>query len=217
MRCTHYQKRLRLQERRNRCIDSPLPHMQPTSTLTGVQFPEALMAVPGHPSLFISAGIAALIGWRLVSRVRRMVGRQRLSTVRPWLTVCLVPVVLVGLLIVALAHPWVALALVAGVAIGVALGLYGLRLTIFEPTAEGLFYTPNAYLGIALSLLLIVRLGWRAVELYTSEIPIATPPVDFARSPLTLLIVGTLAGYYITYAVGLLRWRRQVASSPLDT
>jgi len=175
------------------------------------------MAVPGHPSLFISAGIAALVAWRLVSRVRRMVGRQRLSTVRPWLTVCMVPVVLVGLLIVALAHPWVALALVAGVAIGVALGLYGLRLTTFESTPEGLFYTPNAPLGIALSLLLIVRLGWRAVELYTSEIPVGTPPVDFARSPLTLLIVGTLAGYYIAYAAGLLRWRRQVASSPLDT
>jgi len=92
----------------------------------------------------------------------------------------------------------------------VALGVYGLRLTTFEPSPEGLFYTPNAHLGIALSLLLIARLGWRAVQLYTSDIPVGTPPVDFARSPLTLLIVGTLAGYYITYAVGLLRWRRRV-------
>ena len=33
--------------------------------------------------------IAALVGRRLYSRVRRLVGRQRLSPVRPWLTAVL--------------------------------------------------------------------------------------------------------------------------------
>jgi hypothetical protein len=28
---------------------------------------------------------------------------------------------------------------------------------------------------------------------------------------LTMAIFGTLAGYYVTYAIGLLRWRAQVA------
>jgi hypothetical protein len=31
-------------------------------------------------------------------------------------------------------------------------------------------------------------------------------------SPLTLMIFATLAGYYVTYAIGLLRWRRRVAA-----
>lgn len=135
----HYQKPPRLQERRNRCIDSLAPHM--CRLHWRVLFPKGTMAVPGPPSLLISSGIAALIAWRMVARVRRMVGRQRLSAVRPWFTVCLVPVLLLGLLLVSLAHPWVAPALVAGVAIGVALGRYGLQLTTFEPTPQGLFYT----------------------------------------------------------------------------
>ena len=117
----------------------------------------------------------------------------------------LLPVLLLGLLLASLAHLWVALALVAGVAIGAALGRHGLQLTTFESTPQGLFYTPSTHLGLALSLLLIVRLGWRAVQIYTSGVPVDAPPADFARSPLTLLIVGSLAGYHLMYAIGLLR------------
>jgi hypothetical protein len=36
------------------------------------------------------------------------------------------------------------------------------------------------------------------------------PPAALLRSPLTVFIVGVLAGYYASYAVGLLRWRRRV-------
>jgi hypothetical protein len=39
---------------------------------------------------------------------------------------------------------------------------------------------------------------------------------EFATSPLTLFIFGLLAGYYMTYAFGLLAWRRKAAlSAPL--
>jgi hypothetical protein len=33
---------------------------------------------------------------------------------------------------------------------------------------------------------------------------------EFARSPLTLAVFGLLAGYYIGYAIGLMRWRARV-------
>ena len=33
---------------------------------------------------------------------------------------------------------------------------------------------------------------------------------ELARSPLTILAFGLLAGYYISYAVGLARWRMRV-------
>lgn len=169
-----------------------------------------------HPStLLVPAGVAALIGWRLYSRVRRMVGRQRLSNVRPWLTVCLFPLLIVLLLVGTLAHPPAALGLVAGLGIGVALGFYGLRLTKFEQTPLGFFYTPNAHLGIALSLLFIGRLLYRAVHLYAATGAVHGGAMAFGRSPLTLVIFGTLAGYYVTYAAGLLRRRRQVESSPI--
>jgi hypothetical protein len=173
------------------------------------------MAIPApHPSLYVSLGIAALVVWRLNSRVRRMVGRQRLKRVRPWITVTLFPVLLVVLLIASLAHPINLAALVAGVAVGVSLGLYGLKLTNFEETPQGLFYTPSAHLGIALSLLFMGRVGYRLFQVYTAGEGNATWSSGFAGSPLTLVIFGTLAGYYVAYATGLLRWALRVAVSP---
>ena len=165
-----------------------------------------------HPAtLLVPAGVAALVMWRAYSRIKRMVGRQRLSKVRPWMTVIFFPVLLSLLLLTSLGHPATALSLAGGALIGGALGWYGLRLTKFEPSPEGLFYTPNAHLGIALSLLFIGRLVYRGVQLYAASGSLqAADPNAFVRSPITLLIFGTLAGYYVVYAVGLLRWKHRV-------
>jgi hypothetical protein len=172
------------------------------------------MAVPSSPSLLVSFGFAALIAWRVYARFRRTVGRQRLSRVRPWITVTLFPVLLALLLLGSVAHPVSTLAIVGGAGLGAALGVYGIRLTRFEETPSGLFYTPNAHLGIALSLLFLGRVVYRIVQhYYFSDGAVGGPPSDFLRSPLTLLIFGTLSGYYVTYAIGLLRWRSRVASS----
>jgi hypothetical protein len=167
------------------------------------------MAAVAHPSLFASVGVGMIVLWRVYYRMRRMIGRQKLSSVRPWITVSIFPLLVLLLLLSAVAHPGSALALLVGVLGGVALGIYGLRLTKFEQNSEGYFYTPSAHLGIALSLLLLARLGYRMVQLFmlTGEAGINSPG-DLTRSPLTILIFGTLAGYYVTYAVGLLRWRR---------
>jgi hypothetical protein len=164
-----------------------------------------------HPTtLLLPAGIAALVGWRLYSRVRRMVGRQRLSKVRPWVTLCLFPPLLVLLVAGSWSHPSAALGLVGGTMLGIALGFFGLRLTRFEQTPVGLFYTPSAHLGIALSLLLFARIGYRVAQMYVVPGAMQGGSAAFARSPLTMLIFGTLAGYYVCYAAGLLRWRRRV-------
>jgi hypothetical protein len=164
-------------------------------------------------TLLVPAGIAVLVGWRMYARIRRMVGRQRLSKVRPWLTVVLFPLLAALLLLGSIAHPLGALALVAGGAVGVALGQWGLHLTRFEVTPLGLFYTPNAPLGIALSLLLVVRIAYRLVRVYLASGAFGDAQTTFGRSPLTLLIFGMLAGYYVAYAIGLLRWRARVAGA----
>jgi hypothetical protein len=96
----------------------------------------------------------------------------------------------------------------AGIAIGLGLGIYGLRVTRFEATAEGLFYTPSAHVGIALSLLLAGRIIYRLIQVNGITGTPAGSPINYATTPLTLLIFGTLAGYYVTYAVGLIRWQR---------
>jgi hypothetical protein len=122
------------------------------------------MAAVPHPSLFVSAGIGALVVWRAYSRVRRMIGRQQLTSVRPWITVIVFPLIFALLMFGSRAHAMNVLALVIGASCGAALGLYGLRLTKFEQTAEGLFYTPSSHLGIALSLLFFGRLAYRIFQ-----------------------------------------------------
>jgi cytochrome b561 len=161
--------------------------------------------------LLIAIAFAALVVWRIYSRIRRVIGRQRLSKARPWITVVVFPLIFVLLLATSLAHPAAGAAAIAGALVGVFLGVLGTRLTKFEVTPAGLFYTPNAHLGIALSLLLVVRLAWRFVVQQTAGRGLDPQSMQIGSSPLTMAIFGTLAGYYVTYAIGLLRWRARVS------
>jgi hypothetical protein len=162
---------------------------------------------PPNPSTFTILLLLPLILWRLYRRIPRMVGRQRLSTVRPWLTLTVFPLLLLLLALAAVAHPERLLLLAGGAGIGVALGVYGLKMTRFEASAEGLYYTPSAHIGIALSLLFVGRIVYRLFEIYTMQAAAPHTADDFARSPLTLAVFGVLAGYYSAYAARLLRWR----------
>jgi len=168
------------------------------------------MQAPGPATITLLIAVP-LILWRVYSRIRRMVGRQRLSRVRPWITVVVFPLIIAMLALATLTHPERLAWLAAGLAGGAMLGVYGLRKTRFEATPQGFFYTPNAHLGIALSLLLVGRIAYRFVEVYALNPGVAYTSQDFARSPLTLSVFGLLAGYYIAYAIGLIRWRRQQA------
>jgi hypothetical protein len=109
-----------------------------------------------------------------------------------------------------LAHPNALAGLAAGIAAGAALGVLGLRRTIYEQIGGAYFYTPNAHIGVLVSVLFLGRLLYRGYEFYVLG---AAQPQDFAGSPLTLLVFGVLAGYYTTYAAGLLRWRKNAAAS----
>ena len=65
--------------------------------------------------------------------------------------------------------------------------------------------------GIAVSVIFIARVAYRVMQMVAltgAQARLATQ--DFGRSPLTLVIIGTMAGYYAWYAIGLLRWRAAV-------
>lgn len=174
------------------------------------------MAAPNPTTLTILA-LLPFIVWRLYARVRRMLTRQKLSRWRPWATLVAFPLLL-GLLSLSafvMPHPqperllW----LVAGLAIGVGLGVLGLQRTRYEVTDAGLFYTPDARLGIALSVMLVGRFVWRMGELLISG---PVPPEranEFTFSPFTLVPIGMLAGYYMLYAAGLIRWKWRTAAA----
>jgi hypothetical protein len=154
-----------------------------------------------------------LVAWRMYARIRRNIGRQTFSKVRPWITIGIFPLLIVLLSIAAYSHHRAALfaAMAGGIAGGIVLGVHGLRHTKFEVTPQGMFYTPNAHIGIALSVLFIGRLVYRMFVLYSMDPYAPQNPADIAASPLTLGIFGLLAGYYVTYAIGLVRWRLRVA------
>jgi membrane protein CcdC involved in cytochrome C biogenesis len=164
------------------------------------------MSQPTPQQILITGAVVALIAWRMYSRIRRVIGRQRMSVKRAWIRIVLFPLVIALLAFSAITHPEALGYLACGIAIGLALAVLGLRLTKYEVTGEGLFYTPSAHLGIALSTLLIARIAYRFAVYGLPGAGGAAPPAGSTLTPLTLLLVGTLAGYYWTYAVGLLRW-----------
>ncbi|CAN5120948.1 hypothetical protein BH09PSE6_BH09PSE6_07820 [soil metagenome] len=158
----------------------------------------------------ISYALIPLIGWRLYKRMRRLVGRQTSVAWRHWVTVIVFPLIAIGLGSFAFRSPLSLEALAGGIAAGLVLAIVGLRLTRFEHTSQGFFYTPNAHIGIALTLLFAGRIAYRFIHLASIDGAAAAEGMqhaDFGRSPWTLLIFGTLAAYYTTYAIGLLRWR----------
>jgi Na+-translocating ferredoxin:NAD+ oxidoreductase RnfA subunit len=165
---------------------------------------------PMTPTLqqaLMTIAILALLAWRMKSRMRRLIGRQRLSRVRPWVTVVIFPLLIAMLTYPALQQQHLGLYLALGIVVGIGLGVLGLRLTRFEVTTEGLFYTPSAHLGAVLSTLLVARIAYRlAVRGFTDPGAGSAAALGAGLTPLTLLLFGTLAGYYTSYAIGLLRW-----------
>lgn len=163
---------------------------------------------PPGPATLVFLLLVPLVLWRMYRRVRSLVGPQRVTRIRPWIRAILFPVLLAALAwITAMTHPerlaWLAL----GTAAGVGLAVYAFGKTTFEKRSEGWFYTPHAHIGIALSLVLVARVAWRAFEVATVGIGHGQGTQDFVRTPLTLAIVGLMAGYFATYAMALIRWR----------
>jgi hypothetical protein len=151
-----------------------------------------------------------LIAWRVYARFKRMVGRQRLTKYRLWVQLTLFPALVLLFGISAASSPLSLLILATGLVCGATLGLYGIKTTVFKPEPGNLFYTPSAHLGIALSVLFVLRIVYRFIEIYALRSSVDPSLTGFARSSLTLAVFGLLAGYYISYAVGLARWRQRV-------
>jgi len=171
-------------------------------------------------SSMVIVALMPLILWRLYSRYRRLVGRQRSKAWRHRFAIVFFPLLLLALSLPLYVHPPALAALAGGIVVGSALAVVGLKHTRFEATPEGYFFTPNARIGIALLSLMVARITYRFFEIYSAAgTPGAGQPPDFTRSPLTLVIIGMVASYYTAYAIGLLRWRARtmVPSVPTES
>jgi hypothetical protein len=104
---------------------------------------------------------------------------------------------------------WVDAALLhaaAGLGVGVLVGLAGLALTRFEREPRGLYYTPNRWLVLGLTLIVAARIGvgvLRAWQLWRAD---AQAMTWLSQQGSLLAVGGLLLGYYLAYGWGL-RWR----------
>lgn len=150
------------------------------------------------------------IAWRIYVRARRNVGRQPFRRGRLLAQVVIYSTIAMLLAVFAVKHLPSLEAELSGLVGGALLAMLGLKFTRWEMTPEGNFYTPNAFLGLGLTLLFVGRIVYRSTVLLTNASPVTQPAAHFA-SPLTLAIFGLTAGYFIAYSAGVILRGRRVA------
>jgi hypothetical protein len=94
-----------------------------------------------------------------------------------------------------------------GIAVGAGLGLIGLALTQWEPTAATLHYTPNRWLVLVVTFVVSARVlygFWRSWTVAQSGVS-GTPIVMAFGIPESLAAGGMVIGYYFAYGVGVRR------------
>jgi hypothetical protein len=155
-----------------------------------------------NPSILTPLLMTAVVGTLYYRRIRRQFGRQSYQPKRAMLRTAMMALILCGLLFSAFVLPHVAIAVVIGLLAGGAMGALALRHTHIETTDGQGWYTPNPWIGGALSLLLVGRLAWRWSQGGFG----AGAQAAQNASPLTLGILATLVAYYLVSGAGLV-WR----------
>ena len=173
--------------------------------------------MPAHlASYLIMLPLLAWIVWR---RVSRTFGRQPVQRKRMIARVVLFSVIGAALALSGFHQLALAEGLLGGMLIGGAIGLVGLRLTRFEiDPVKGDCYLPNVWIGALLMVLLLGRLAWRLMVMWpqlqhgfaaANTAGGTVQPMSPGSSPLTMMVIGVLVGYYIVYYSGVLIHHRR--------
>src|SRR5271165_5758472 len=107
--------------------------------------------MPVDPHLIFPVLLFCFVAWRVFRRIGRHIGRQtfqRRRLVARTIIYCVILLLLAALMFRSL---MLVAGLGGGALAGCALALLGLRLTRFEATPEGQFYTPNTIIGVGLA------------------------------------------------------------------
>ena len=159
--------------------------------------------------------LVPLLVWRIYSRLKKLVARQKSQLWRHRLVAFGVPALIVFLATTTKFEILPLSSLGAGVLAGGWLGVLGIKLSRFEQVGKDYYFTQHRYLGLAITMLFIARLLYRGMEIYlNTRLDVPVPPPPFGQSPLTMAAYGMVTGYYAAYAWGLLRWRQR--NKPLE-
>jgi hypothetical protein len=164
---------------------------------------------------------AALFVFLIYRRFRRNFGQQPLRPIRMQIRIGVL--ILVGGLLLPTAFRSSAFlsAMFGGVAVGVALAIWGGSRTRYLRISNQLYYVPHTYTGVAVSLLFLGRLIYRVVQIYSNAHVArsvaaeaskqAFVPSGMLSSPLTLGSFFVLMGYYVCYySIVLLKSKRTI-------
>ena len=155
-----------------------------------------------------------LLGWAYLRRILSNFGRQPWRPVRTGIRLALLSLALVGLLFLAAMVPGAALAVGIGLAAGATLAGFALGHNHADIVDGKPGYTPNPWIGGALSLLLVGRLLWRMGHVDLATMTSGSAGFGQQASPLTLGIAATLVAFYVVNSTGLfVQMRRLMAGA----
>ncbi len=169
------------------------------------------------PQALLPLAFIPLALFAVYRRYKRHVGRQPMQPVQLVVRASIMLVLGIVLSISAWPHIDVLESGAVGLTLGLALAIAGIRLTRFESTRDGIFYTPNISIGLAITGLLLGRLLYRFVVLYPSMQAAAQANDADAfsaihKSPLTFGIFALIIAYYVVYNIALLVLSRRHAA-----
>jgi hypothetical protein len=170
---------------------------------------------PIAPSTLSPLLLTVAVGFAYVRRIRRSFGKQPYHSTRTYVRMALLALACAGLLFAAATLPvaGVALAIVVGLVAGGALGAFAVLHTQVEAVDGARWYTPNPWIGGALSLLLVARLAWRYGSGAFSQ---GAANAAQNASPLTLGIAATLVAFYLVNGAGI-AWRMRALAPDRTT
>jgi uncharacterized membrane protein HdeD (DUF308 family) len=163
-------------------------------------------------------GLGLLMALQIYRRIRRNFGRQPLKVWRLRLRIGILLIVGALLTVVALLSAAAAGAAVGGAALGVALATWAARRTRFEMHENQLHYVPHTVTGVAITVLLLARVGYRLLSVSSAADPAnaGLAPASLVSSPLTLGLFFVLVGYYCCYYGWLLQKSQHLSAADFE-
>jgi hypothetical protein len=159
--------------------------------------------------LFVLLAFGGVVLLSLALRYRagtaRRQGRRWVTTLNVWLTSFSAVLFLSFTFLLSF---WVGSAFrfaLIGMGFGAILGLLGLAMTRWESQPEGLFYTPNRWLALIITLAIAARFvyGWWRATHYGSIAPADQHwLITASGTQLSLAVAAGLIGYYLVYSIG---------------
>lgn len=155
------------------------------------------------------AFLGLLLLFVLYRRVRRAVGFQRLVPAQLWVQTAMFAVICALILQSGVLHPTMLAADLVGIAVGATLAVVAMRATLVEQRDDACYYRPHPWIGMAVALVFIVRLGYRFVGLHAgvkgggTGFPLRFQ--EYSSDPVTTGVYFLVAAYWGVFNASLLR------------